>query len=245
MAMKRVAWAAAVVLCLTTTAWAQGPQARKITGKVEDGAGKPVAGAEVATFWIADTATMQPYNGAKSDGDGKFLLEATFYGLPQSLLALDKERKRGGLVILNPKSLPETITIQLAPLVHVHGDFFCKEIAKRPSWTNVYMSAMPGRARVLQCSSPAAKVSFWLPPGKYEFWGYGSEMQNKREEMTLAADKPDVDLKTVDVPATVIAKHVGKAPPKWNVTDARGLKKDVRLEDLKGKWVLVEFWGFW
>ena len=29
------------------------------------------------------------------------------------------------------------------------------------------------------------------------------------------------------------------------VTDARGAKKAVRLEDYKGKWVFLEFWGYW
>ena len=44
---------------------------------------------------------------------------------------------------------------------------------------------------------------------------------------------------------TEIAKHVGKEPPPLRVTDARGLNTGVRLADLKGKWVLIEFWGFW
>jgi len=60
-----------------------------------------------------------------------------------------------------------------------------------------------------------------------------------------AADKPDVAMGTIDMPATVIAKHVGKAPPEWNVTDARGVAKTVKISDFKGKWVMIEFWGFW
>jgi len=98
---------------------------------------------------------------------------------------------------------------------------------------------------VLQCSSNEAKFSFRLPPGTYAFWGYGSDIQNHRRDLKVMADSKGVDLGTIDVPAEVIARHVGKAPPAWNVTDARGLKPTVKLEDLKGKWVLLEFWGFW
>jgi hypothetical protein len=36
----------------------------------------------------------------------------------------------------------------------------------------------------------------------------------------------------------------GKSLPDWTVTDARNAKKDVKLADFKGKWVLLEFWGF-
>src|SRR5262249_40883306 len=52
-------------------------------------------------------------------------------------------------------------------------------------------------------------------------------------------------MKTVEVPATEIAKHKGKAPPKWTVTDARGIRKDFSLADYKGKWVLVDFFTHW
>jgi hypothetical protein len=107
------------------------------------------------------------------------------------------------------------------------------------------MTPRPGRGFVLACSSPKAEFSFRLPPGKYQFWGYGTDVRDKREEITLSADKQDLDFGTVDLPATPIARHVGKEPPAWHVTDARGAPKDVKLSDFKGKWVLVEFWGFW
>lgn len=38
-------------------------------------------------------------------------------------------------------------------------------------------------------------------------------------------------------------KHYGEPPPKWHITDARGVKKDVRISDFRGKWVLLDFWG--
>lgn len=63
--------------------------------------------------------------------------------------------------------------------------------------------------------------------------------------MVLDADTPVVDLGTIDLRATEIAKHVGKAPPAWNVTDARGVAKSVQLSDYKGKWVIVELWAYW
>jgi thiol-disulfide isomerase/thioredoxin len=65
------------------------------------------------------------------------------------------------------------------------------------------------------------------------------------KELTLAADTPDVDLRTLDLPPTALSKLVGKPPPRWHVTDARGVPKEVQLSDFKGKWVLVEFWGHW
>ena len=39
--------------------------------------------------------------------------------------------------------------------------------------------------------------------------------------------------------------YYGNTPPRWQVTAARGLDSDVVLDDLKGRWVLLEFWGYW
>jgi Carboxypeptidase regulatory-like domain len=231
--------AAALTLLVALTAHAQ--EAVKVTGRVVDTAGKPVAGVEVATTWNAENDRMTPYKGATTDAEGRFTLST--YPHLEALLALDKGRKTGGLVLLEAKAAGKPVEIKLLPLVYVHGQFFCKELNKRPPWTNVYMTAGP--ARFLYCISKEAKFSFRLPPGAYKFWGYGTDIKDLKKDLTLTADKPDVDLGTLEMAPTVIAKHVGKAPPALHVTDARGLKKGVQLSDLKGKWVLIEFWGFW
>lgn len=216
----------------------------KVTGRVVDAAGKPVAAAEVATIWNAAKDKMTPLKGAISDSAGRFSLALTFYGpATQVLLALDKDCKKGGLLLVENKAAKDSVEIKLSPLVHVHGKFFCKELNKRPTWTNVYV--MSGRTRFLFCSSEEAKFSFDLPPGTYQFWGYGTDIQELKKDITLKADKPDMDMGTLDMPPTIIARHKGKAPPAWHVTDARGVKKDVRISDFKGKWLLLEFWGYW
>jgi len=42
----------------------------------------------------------------------------------------------------------------------------------------------------------------------------------------------------------LLATSIGKVLPDWTVTEARNAKQDVKLADFKGKWVLLEFWGF-
>ncbi|HEY7429002.1 MAG TPA: hypothetical protein VH682_32525 [Gemmataceae bacterium] len=233
--------AAALVLLLPLTAQAQ--EEVKVTGRVVDAAGKPVVGAEVATIWDAKDNKMTPYKGATTNAEGRFTLPIVFYGNGQGLLALDRDHKTGGLIIVEPKEAEKLAEIKLAPLVHLHGKFHCKELDKRPTWTNVYI--MSGQSRFAFCISDEASFSFSLPPGTYKFWGYGTDIQNVKKDITLKADQTDIDLGTLDVPATIIARHKGKAPPAWHVTDARGVKKDVKLSDFKGKWVLLEFWGHW
>jgi thiol-disulfide isomerase/thioredoxin len=86
---------------------------------------------------------------------------------------------------------------------------------------------------------------FLLPPGSYKFHGYGTDIKDVRQDVTLAVDQPLLDLKTIEATPTEIARHKGKAPPAWHVMDARGVKKEITLGDYKGKWVLVEFFTHW
>jgi hypothetical protein len=158
---------------------------------------------------------------------------------------MDRGQKTGGSVVVKAKGPVEPVKITLGPLVRVHGSFSCTELGKKPSWTNVYISLMPGNVRLVMNESQEAKFDVLVPPGTYQFWGYGTDVADLNKEITTKADTPDLDLGILDIPATIIAKHKGKSPPQWNVTDARGVKKDVKLADFKGKWVLMEFWGFW
>jgi hypothetical protein len=241
--MKFRVWIVVALVGLFVPIAAQAQEEVTVKGRVVDAAGKPVVGADVASFWNVEKGKMQPYNAATTKEGGQFILTFMSYGQVQGFLAVDTDRKHGGLCVVDPKDAKKPIEIKLAPLVHVHGKFECKELGKRPTWTNVYM--MSGQSRFLSCSSQEAEFSFYLPPGTYKFWGYGSDIQDYRKDITVEADKPDLDLKTIDMAATIIARHRGKAPPAWHVTDARGVKKEVKLSDFKGKWVFVEFWGFW
>jgi thiol-disulfide isomerase/thioredoxin len=235
----------AIVVCLVLSC-AVSAYAENLTinGKVVDATGKPVSGVEIASFWVSDGDAMKPNQGAASDDKGQFTLKASFYGQPIALLALDKARKTGGLITVDKKTAATDVSIALGPLVQLKGDFFCKEMDFKPKWTNVYMMT-PDGARVVQASSEQAKFSFLLPAGEYKFWGYGTDIKNVKQDVSLKADMPLVDLKTIEAPATEIAKHRGKAPPQWNITDARGVKKDFNLADYKGKWVLVDFYTHW
>ena len=68
--MRTKLWITAVVLCLAASpVWAQ--QVQKVTGQVVDSAGKPVAEAEVAGFWMADNGTLKPFNAVKTNSGGK------------------------------------------------------------------------------------------------------------------------------------------------------------------------------
>ena len=219
----------------------------KVRGRVIAADGSPVAGADVATFWGFDDGKPRPFGGVKADAEGKFAIEDDFYGRPGPLMAMNADRTAGGWIAVDPKQVPESAEIKLGPLVRVHGAFSCTELApKPPGWTNVYMMTEDRAHRLVQCGSDRATFDLKLPAGTYRFFGYGSgDLTQVHKVLELTADKPDVDLGTLDIPASPLGKMYGKPAPALHITDARGIAKDMKLTDLKGKWVVLDFWGYW
>src|SRR5262249_21966491 len=54
-----------------------------------------------------------------------------------------------------------------------------------------------------------------------------------------------LDLGTIGLKRTALARRYGQPAPALHVTDAKGIRKDITLADFRGKWVLLEFWATW
>jgi len=219
----------------------------KVAGRVVDAEGKPVAGAEVASSWYAGgDGQMSPYQAAKTDGDGRFTAKVNIYmDRDVEMMAMDAGRKAGGLAVVRAKEPNAALEIRLRPTVRLHARFESKTLGKPLLWLNTMVRPAKGNGVIAQGQSTKAECSFLLPPGDYVVSTYGSDVKQADRPVALEADRPDLDLGTIDLAAHVIAQHRGKAPPDWVAADARNAKKDLKLDDLRGKWVLVDFWGYW
>jgi thiol-disulfide isomerase/thioredoxin len=124
-----------------------------------------------------------------------------------------------------------------------------------------------------QCGSMRGEFSFLLPPGKYDLAAYSSSPSarmakpHEREKKDAPSDMPpylggirievasqpalDLGVLNVNLPkdkdgiARDYSLFYGKAPPELDITDAVGVSKTVKLEEYRGKWVLLDFWAVW
>ncbi len=229
-----------ILLTFAAAAWAQ-QQSVTIQGKVVDSEGNGVQDVDVSSLWDDG----KPVGGVKTDAEGRFSLEVPFHGRPIAVMALDKERKRGRATRFSPGSFDKVRELELETVVRVHGKFSCKELGERPSWTNVYVMYLPGGIRFAQQSSDKAEFDLRLPPGDYSFHMYGTDVKDVTVDRFIEGDEGEIDLGTIDLEATAIAKLYGKRCPELKISDARGVKPDFKLADLRGKYVLIEFWGSW
>lgn len=242
MPLSRSLIAAPIAIVLAAGATAQ---THTVSGRVIDPHGRHAAGVELSTQWSFTPEGATPYKPLSTGDDGSFTGEITYYNQPTALYAMSADRTLGGIAVLSPATIDDPITITLSPLVSVSGRITCKDLGYRPEWTNVYAQLMPDRLRVGSSSSREATFSFSLPAGEWSFWMYGTDLQYHTENVTLGADDRAHDLGVIDIPASIIAMHYGKEPPKWNVTGARGVPTGIQPSYFKGKWTLVEYWGYW
>ncbi|MGC8641027.1 MAG: redoxin domain-containing protein [Isosphaeraceae bacterium] len=202
---------------------------------------------------------------AVTGGDGRFTLTIT----PRTcaLMALDEGRKRGSLIRFGIKNNQAPIDAYLRPLVRISGKTKLTGGDKPMEWSVVYLNVPYDEAEPLAiprigfCGSYRSRFAFAVPPGDYVLRA-SSDSPSARsiEDRTFTADRQDIDLGTLVLrPSLSIRERVdrskaagtwvnykdnlGKQPPHWHVTDAKGVPKNVWLSDFRGKWVLLYIWS--
>ena len=217
-----------------------------VTLNVTDADKRPLPDANAALFWQVKDGAMTPSSGyVVTDERGKAVLQVDDWSQPRPVMVLSIDRKLGGVLTVSNQNDGKELTVTLGPTVRVKGKLECKELDRRPSWANTMVMPDGFSAQVAQHMGESAEFDFVLPAGKYTLRSYGTDVEDRREVVTLASDKREYDLGTVDLKASAIAKLKGKPAPGWKITDARGVKKNSKLSDFKGKWLYLEFWGFW
>ena len=138
----------------------------------------------------------------------------------------------------------------------------------RPPWTFIYVHTPEDESRPLDstrlvgCSSDEARFDMLLCPGPYYIEAYSDKRKEFLfgKEFVVEAGVRELDLGTLLLPTfNSIAvqlerskaagtfgdfrKHYGRKPPAWHATDARGVKRDVTIDNFRGKWLLIDFWA--
>jgi thiol-disulfide isomerase/thioredoxin len=204
-----------------------------LKGRVLDFQGRPVADAGISTVWNAngvpleeilriekqggDTAKlsvnegqMEPWgaNPTKTDAEGRFSYKMSWTNY--FLLAIDKERKQGALIVVDPPHVRSPIDVKLVPLMRLHGTLRLGAAGQHPESTIVVArvpesDAFPlGFSRLAMCSSVRSRFEILLPPGHYELEA-SANVSGRRYELlpyrpvTLPVGRPDVDAGTLEL----------------------------------------------
>ena len=227
------------------------PQTVKVTVRGADG--KPAAGATVSTYMHSRsnrdrTRTERKWEysqplGTGSDGTVRVKYEDLRFN---SVVVRDVEGKRMAIGSVSPAGLAKgEASVVLKPECHVAGSIVCaemKKLRKSIPWTNVY--AMKDGRRVGSYMALDEKLEFLLPPGKYELNAYGGKVGRKIVSIIVPEGKTEMTLEPIALPVSKLVLLEGQpAPELRGVVGWKG--QPVKLADLKGKYVLLDFWGYW
>ena len=238
----------------------------KVRLKVVDQAGKPVPGAQVGVY--ANWSDRDRPGPAKSElrvgligsrrtkktgKSGTVLLryQDLFWDgwksdRSQSLIVIHEERRIGAFASVGPAQTGRSGTLALQPLCRVHGKLTSEKLAKlgrKLSWTNMYVQA--GSSRPVSCSSERQRYDFLVPPGEYAVDVYGTDTYGSGGRLIIPEGMRTKKGRTLDLPAHRLAYLYGKRAP-----EIRGIKAwkngdAVSLGGLRGKVVILDFWGYW
>ena len=196
---------------------------------------------EVAAFWLGgspDASGFRAYGAVKTDGQGAFKLGAGQPHFPATLFAMDSGRRRGALVALSDAGAARQVVLRLRPLRRVSYRFQASGVA---DLSRTRITLQPASGPMFSQIAGAAESTVSVPPGAYTI-GIAAP-GGGQEEVHFEVSDRDVILPPIRLPEN-IAQHYGRtAPPLEGVLQIGG--GSFTAGSLRGKWVLVYFWGYW
>ena len=221
--------------------------------KVTDDAGNPAAGAAVFNYmaynhWgeggkTEEKATWHFEDVGKTDGTGMAVYTV---GSARVVAARDEARHLMGIETVSPALLQHgVVRVAMGRTSEVSGRLeseAMEKMGKAIGWTNIYL--LKNGERVGAYEPEEGKFSFALPAGEYVLMAYGENLWEKKLPVVVGGNGSAVELGAIEMPASQRVLMEGKmAPELKGIAAWRG--KPVTFAALRGKVVLVDFWGYW
>jgi thiol-disulfide isomerase/thioredoxin len=222
-----------------------------LTVHLIDAKGKPVPGASVGEYAHGDSAHTPKWSfylpSARSNDAGDAPLRLTARPNAAILLyALDAGRKLAAFQEVADAAFDQPVTIVLVPACHVTGRLVSADFAKlkRPvEWTNVYL--FRDKHRSLHFMSQSQELEFFLPPGRYELSAYGTHLESVRRAIEVKPGQTELPVGDLNLPADTLARLFGKPAPEFKAIKGWKNGGPTTLAQLRGKVVVLDFWGYW
>jgi thiol-disulfide isomerase/thioredoxin len=211
-----------------------------VSGVIVDEKGAPMPEAEIMRYFMfMNGKYVTGVEGLKADSQGRFAGKITPYKLPMTYIALNKERTLGASVVLTEESVKSPVRVVLKPFGEVN--FRAKiEGGYVPVNMNTSIACDTGTTILLSYDKGPYKV----PEGSYQLKFGSLELRTCLVPFTVKSGQ-SVDVGDCPIELTPATRAIGKPALPLDFVAARGVPQDFKLSDLKGKWVLLEFWGYW
>ena len=228
----------------------QAQGAKKFLLRIVNSAGRPVTAAQVYKHFSIMMDGQRQSGLSMSDEEGKVVLgkedifRYEWEGDKVLLYALSGPKLAGFLEVSQADAGRE-IEWRLEPACRVYGQLessSLENLNQALEWTNIYLYR--GKYRPLSCSSKEGKFEFLVPAGDYELYAYGASTYSVRREIEVKAGQQKLET-NFDLPADKLATLVGRQAPEFHGIKGWMNTGEIKLSKLRGKVVLLDFWGHW
>jgi thiol-disulfide isomerase/thioredoxin/protocatechuate 3,4-dioxygenase beta subunit len=245
-----IIFAGLVVLISTMTVDAE---ERHVTLKVIGPDNQALANAKIYPYFAIQDGSQQG-RGYDSDSNGLINLEekavfrtewlrkgVTLYGLYKN----PDKPALAGFVKLTADDLDKEVGIKLTPACRVYGTMKSTELndlGQKLEWTNIIV--WRENERPISVTSKDSHYEVFLPEGRHRLSTSGAKTYFKYEDIEIKSGQKELEI-NFDLQADRLAYLIGKQAPELQQIKGWINSEPVKLADLRGKVVLLDFWGTW
>ena len=193
--------------------------------------------------WEYQWDALSDAGGLANFADGANLLDH------RPIYAYHADRKLAAVTHFVPEGPWEPAPkIVLTAVCVVRGSLSCADLVARDGLLeSMTAEILQSNQRFLQQDvSSGRDFEFFLPPGKYQLRCYSYPLTHHvMTDFTVEPGQLELRLDPVDLPATKQTLLKGEnAPDLADIADWKN-SKSIRLSDLRGRPVVLDFWGQW
>jgi len=136
--------------------------------------------------------------------------------------------------------------IEVVPACRVYGQAVIPQLqhdGKSPG--NFFGVAAIGELDPFQWVSRTSEFELWLPPGQYDLHVRGNYGQEVAHQLSVEPGMTELHLNPIELAPTALGLMRGKPAAELREVNAWKNSEGLRLSDLRGRYILLHFWGHW
>ncbi len=239
--------------------------ARSFRVKLLDSSGKPAANQRLAIASVRSplnlTSLIGDRQGLAARVASAALVRQLFTASPDGVIEIpgeqlfDKQASMATVVAINAESAEGAIgtlyadlknpqiTVRMSPLCDTTVSISTEKLPKGKTPTRAYL--VNGAAILLSTAPVDGKVEMQLPIGDYILSVDNSLAKPLPVEFSVKANQPLLNLDSITLMPTELTMLMGKRAPELRSIAEWRNGEPVKLSDLHGRVVILDFWGYW
>ena len=192
------------------------------------------------------SGVMTTTRASDADGIAHLSAEPKYFGDWSSLIARHEGRKIAGIASVDLKKLDEPVRITLLPEARDRrrGDL-PGAFARGAGDINVWILQVGNPKGLIRWGFREPRFRILVPPGTYTIMLDNGKTYATMQKIVVVPGAGQQRVEPITLKLTALELLVGKPAPEIPGVVAWKNSDPIKLADLRGKVVLLDFWGYW